>query len=50
LPAGIAISTIGIISGAPTTAMPAGWAAITIIDANGNTADMPINYGEVSQN
>jgi hypothetical protein len=48
LPAGISISTAGVISGAPTTAGAAGTATITVTDATSATASITINYGVIS--
>jgi putative cell wall-binding protein len=48
LPAGLSISTSGIISGTPTTASVAGSARITVRDNLGVTAWIDIAYGAVS--
>ena len=50
LPAGITISTAGVISGTPTTAADAGTATITVTDSAAPTAtkSITINYGAVS--
>ncbi len=50
LPAGITISTVGVISGTPTTAADAGTATITVTDSAAPTAtgSITINYGAVS--
>mgnify|MGYP000927943165 CR=1 FL=1 len=50
LPAGITISTVGVISGTPTTAAEAGTATITVTDSATPmaTKSITINYGAVS--
>jgi len=50
LPAGITISSAGVISGTPTTAADAGTATITVTDSAAPTAtkSITINYGAVS--
>jgi hypothetical protein len=48
LPAGITISAVGVISGAPTTAGAAGTATITVTDNLGATANITIAYGVIS--
>jgi len=47
LPAGISISTAGVISGTPTTAGAAGTATITVTDSASDSASITINYGEI---
>lgn len=47
LPAGLSISTAGIISGAPTAKTTAGTATITVTDSASTTASITINYGAV---
>ncbi|MCL1893771.1 MAG: InlB B-repeat-containing protein [Holophagaceae bacterium] len=48
LPAGITITTAGILSGTPTTAGPAGSATITVTDATSATASITITYGAIA--
>jgi putative cell wall-binding protein len=48
LPAGIAISATGIISGTPLAASPAGSATITVRDANSAADSITIAYGAIS--
>lgn len=47
LPAGITISTAGVISGTPKASVSAGTATITVKDAALKTASITINYGAI---
>ena len=48
LPAGITISTAGVISGKPTAVSAAGKATITVKDNNNNVRTIEITYGEIN--
>ena len=49
LPAGISISEAGVISGTPTAEKAAGTAKITVTDADGDSKEITINYGEIAK-
>ncbi len=48
LPAGLSISTTGVISGTPTTAGVAGTGTVTVTAGNGETASIEIPYGTIA--
>ncbi|NMA94379.1 MAG: hypothetical protein GX975_06940, partial [Clostridiales bacterium] len=48
LPAGISISSAGVISGTPTAAGAAGTATITVTDSAGTSRSITISYGKIA--